>query len=33
MQRYPQAIAAAPFAQGMGYDFPELREALNKVKR
>lgn len=33
LQRYQQARQYLQMAQGLGYDFPELREALNKVKR
>jgi tetratricopeptide (TPR) repeat protein len=33
LQRYQQALQQLRTAQGLGYDFPELREALNKVKR
>jgi tetratricopeptide (TPR) repeat protein len=32
-RRYDQAWQQLRIAQGLGYDFPELREALNKVKR
>jgi tetratricopeptide (TPR) repeat protein len=33
MQRYEQALQQLRIAQGQGYDFPDLREALNKAKR
>ena len=33
LQRYQQASQHLRVAQGLGYDFPELREALSKVKR
>jgi tetratricopeptide (TPR) repeat protein len=33
IQRYQQAMQHLQVAKGLGYDFPELREALNKVKR
>jgi tetratricopeptide (TPR) repeat protein len=32
-QRYQQALQHLRFAQGLGYDFPDLREALDKVKK
>ena len=32
-QQYQQAIQHLRLAQGMGYDFPDLREALAKVKK
>jgi tetratricopeptide (TPR) repeat protein len=33
LKRYQQAMQQLRVAQGLGYDFPELQEALNKVKR
>ena len=33
LRRYQQASQHLRFAQSLGYDFPELREALNKVKK
>lgn len=32
-QRYQQALQQLRFAQSLGYDFPDLREALAKVKK
>jgi tetratricopeptide (TPR) repeat protein len=32
-KRYQQALQHLRFAQGLGYDFPDLREALDKVKK
>jgi tetratricopeptide (TPR) repeat protein len=32
-QRYQQALQHLRLAQGLGYDFPDLREALAKVKK
>jgi tetratricopeptide (TPR) repeat protein len=32
-QQYQQALQHLRMAQGMGYDFPDLREALEKVKK
>jgi tetratricopeptide (TPR) repeat protein len=32
-QRYQQALQQLRFAQSLGYDFPDLRQALDKVKK